>query len=127
MTEFEYTHRTRSGDKARIIGEIKDDVYPIVVAILSTAENKEYLENFTKNLKCIDGDDSEYDLIEYNPWNDVAVDTPVMVCNDPENNLWIKRHFAKFDDGLVSVWADGRTSWTTNEMFPYQYAKLAME
>ena len=109
-----------------IIGEIKDDVYPIVGAILSTAENKEYLEKFTKELKCIEGDDSVYDLIEYNPWQDVAVDTPIMVCRK-QGDIWVKRHFAKVENDHVFVWEDGRTSWTTPHMAVYKHAKLIAE
>jgi hypothetical protein len=96
MTDIIYTHRTRDGHKARIIGEIKDDVYPIVGAILLDNDTKEYVEHFTKELKCIVGDDSEYDLFEYSPWNDVKVDTPILVSNSSPH-VWVKRHFAKYE------------------------------
>ena len=125
MTDIIYTHRTRDGNKARIIGEIKDDVYPIVGAILLDNETKEYVEHFTKELKCIAGDDSEYDLFEYSPWNDVKLDTPILVSNSP--HAWVKRHFAKNQDGHIYVWEDGRTSWTTPHMVAYKYAKLPRE
>ena len=126
MTDIIYTHRTRDGNKARIIGEIKDDVYPIVGAILLDNETKEYVEHFTKELKCIAGDDSEYDLFEYNVWNDLAVDTPIMVCRK-QGDIWVKRHFAKVENDHVFVWEDGRTSWTTPHMVVYKYAKLPNE
>ena len=125
MTDNIYTHRTRDGHKARIIGEIKDDVYPIFGAILSDDENKEYVEYFTKELKCIMGDDSEDDLFEYNPWNDVKVDTPILVSNSLIS--YVNRHFAKYQDGHIYVWEDGRTSWTTPHMVEYMYAKLPNE
>lgn len=35
-------------------------------------------------------------------WSNVAVDTPVMVRNYT-NERWVKRHFAKYEDGTVCL------------------------
>lgn len=43
-------------------------------------------------------------------WSKVAVDTPVLVSND--NKEWIKRYFARYEDGNVYCWLSGKTSWT---------------
>lgn len=43
-------------------------------------------------------------------WSKVEVDTPVLVSND--NKEWIKRYFARYEDGNVYCWLNGRTSWT---------------
>ena len=59
-------------------------------------------------------------------WSKVAVDTPVLVSND--NKEWIKRYFARYEDGNVYCWLNGKTSWTaTGELSigHWNYAKLA--
>ena len=57
-------------------------------------------------------------------WNNVAVDTPILVRDD-ENKAWIREHFAKYEDGAVFAWVDGNTSWTANgEKLIWKYAKL---
>ena len=60
-------------------------------------------------------------------WSKVEVDTPILV-RDSENKEWIKRHFAKYENGLVYAWKDSRTSWTSlydYEVTAWNYAKLA--
>lgn len=60
-------------------------------------------------------------------WSKVEVDTPILV-RTVEGAEWTKRHFAKYEDGMVYVWNNGKTSWTAldNEcVTPWQYAKLA--
>ena len=57
-------------------------------------------------------------------WNKVEVDTPILVANF-EAGEWYKRYFAKFEDGKVYTWLDGRTSWNSdNETHGWKYAKL---
>ena len=56
-------------------------------------------------------------------WSEVEVDTPILVRNDGVE--WVKRHFAKYENGLVYAWKDSRTSWTTEDMTKWDYAKLA--
>ena len=43
-------------------------------------------------------------------WSKVEVDTKVLVRDRP-NDKWVKRYFAKYKDGEVYVFKDGRTSW----------------
>lgn len=60
-------------------------------------------------------------------WSKVKVDTPILV-RDYEGNKWIKRYFAKFEDGKVYAWQVGATSWTVDSKYnvnPWKYAKLA--
>ena len=60
-------------------------------------------------------------------WSKVEVDTPILV-RQVEDGEWIKRHFAKYENGLVYTWKDSRTSWTSlydNEVTGWKYAKLA--
>ena len=57
-------------------------------------------------------------------WSNVEVDTPILVKNR-EDNMWRKRHFAKYKNGNVYAWSDGQTSWTAYDMMVWKYAKLA--
>lgn len=57
-------------------------------------------------------------------WSKVKVDTPIYV-RDNENSPWLPRHFARYENGKVYVWYGGSTSFTENEDFSCNYAKLA--
>ena len=60
-------------------------------------------------------------------WSKVEVDTPILVRTD-EATQWVRRYFAKYEDGIVYVWNLGRTSWSaTNDkdVSAWPYAKLA--
>ena len=57
-------------------------------------------------------------------WNQVEVDTPILVKNS-EYEKWLKRHFAKYENGKVYAWQVGCTSWTEDIMTDWDYAKLA--
>lgn len=58
-------------------------------------------------------------------WSKVAVDTPIYI-RDSENRGWAPRYFAKYEDGVVYAWNNGKTSWTAdNETMYWKYAKLA--
>ena len=60
-------------------------------------------------------------------WSKVEVDTPILV-RDGEDEKWLKRHFAKYENGRVYVWTLERTSWTTLDdkcVMDWNYAKLA--
>lgn len=56
-------------------------------------------------------------------WSKVEVDTPILVRQD-KNGDWLKRHFAKYENGDVYVWTDGKTSWTETDKIKWKYAKL---
>ncbi len=57
-------------------------------------------------------------------WNEVEVDTPLLVRNY-KNGEWYKRYFAKYEDGKVYTWINGRTSWNETGIYAWNYAKLA--
>ena len=60
-------------------------------------------------------------------WNNIAVDTPILV-RQGEDGEWIRRHFAKYKNGIVYTWKDSRTSWTVSfdeDVTGWNYAKLA--
>ena len=56
-------------------------------------------------------------------WSKVKVNTPILV-KETENKNWIRGYFAKYEDGKVYAWSNGRTSWTTSYMVSWKYAKL---
>ena len=60
-------------------------------------------------------------------WSKVGVDTPILVrYSEDGDEEWIKRHFAKYENGKVYAWFDGCTSWSTEgHMVIWNYAKLA--
>ena len=57
-------------------------------------------------------------------WSQVEVNTPILV-RDSKNTEWVKKHFAKVENGIVYAWNNGKTSWTTEGMVDWNYAKLA--
>jgi hypothetical protein len=64
------------------------------------------------------------EYVEQVDWSKVKVDTPIYV-RDNENSPWLPRHFARYENGKVYVWYGGSTSFTENEDFSCNYAKLA--
>ena len=57
-------------------------------------------------------------------WSKVEVDTPILV-RQIKNGRWLERHFAKYENGDVYTWVDGRTSWTGAAEVKWNFAKLA--
>lgn len=51
-------------------------------------------------------------------WSKVEIDTKVLV-KDPTTNDWLKRYFAKYEDGKVFVWRWGTTSFTSDNAVTY--------
>lgn len=59
-------------------------------------------------------------------WTKVAVDTPVLVRNVDGSN-WRKRHFAKYQNGQIFTYNDGKTSWSTQRTTSWKQGKLVDE
>ena len=66
-------------------------------------------------------------------WNNIPIDTPVLVQNEG-NSLWYKRYFAKVDkDGRIYTFPNGTTSFSCSDtldalnelVIPWDIAKLA--
>ena len=58
-------------------------------------------------------------------WSKVEVDTPILV-RDAKYRRWVKRYFAKYNNGTIFAWTIGCTSRDAhNMMTPWKYAKLA--
>ena len=62
-------------------------------------------------------------------WSKIEVDTPILVrCTEDEEEEWMKRHFAKYENGVVYAWRDRYTSWTVlnnEDVTAWKYTKLA--
>lgn len=62
-------------------------------------------------------------------WSKVPVDTKIYIRSSIDND-WVGRYFAKYENGAVYAWANGRTSWTSgggDNVWPWKHAKLAEE
>ena len=55
-------------------------------------------------------------------WSKVAVDTPILV-RQTKDGEWLRRHFAKYEGGIVYTWKDSHTSWTEDCMTGWDYGK----
>ena len=57
-------------------------------------------------------------------WLKVAVDTPILV-KDSSGQRWLKRYFAKYENGSVYAWDGGKTSWNSEgHATAWELAKL---
>lgn len=58
-------------------------------------------------------------------WSKVPVDTPVLVKLYSDEK-WIRRYFAKYQNGCVYTFSNGATSWSNDEgTTSWNFAKLA--
>lgn len=91
---------------------------------------KECIFYDNNNRRCNNGAIKEWANSEYvEPpvdWSKVAVDTPILVRNS-EKEVWEKRHFAKYENGIVYAWIAGETSWSadSSNMTDWKMAKPA--
>lgn len=79
---------------------------------------------------CFTQENQQIDIGEYIgivDWSKVAVDTPILVKDDCEDE-WVKSYFASYKNGEVRAWMGGRTSFSVKnktDTFGWKYAKLA--
>ena len=70
-------------------------------------------------------DCEEYEEPEVD-WSKVEVDTPILVRDDGvATTSWLKRYFAKYENGFVYAWNGGATSRNEDCVTGWEYAKLA--
>lgn len=79
---------------------------------------------------CFTEENQQIDIAEYLgivDWSKVAVDTPILVKDDYYDK-WEKAYFAKYEDEMIYVWSNGRTSFSArnkDDTFIWDRAKLA--
>lgn len=106
-------YRTRGGHPVRIICVDREGDFPVIglknnVSILAFTETGYYYKSENPY---------SYDLIEYNPAQDLKLDQAIWVkdCNDTE---WYPRHFKGVSsNGNVECWTEGRTSHTASKEY----------
>lgn len=91
-------------DIKRYFGCSVDDIYKLSIQEVAKAL-KQYEED--RNLD----------------WSKVPVDTPVLVRI--KGGTWVKRYFARYEDGIYYTFDNGSTSWSAFMEVPYEEAKLA--
>jgi len=70
---------------------------------------------------------AELDFEEVVDWSEVPVDTKILV-RDSEDDIWERRHFAKYMKGKVLAWNKGTTSYSQKDgCVSWNYAKLYKE
>lgn len=67
----------------------------------------------------------EMDFEELINWHNESVDTKLLVSNDGE--VWKKRHYAYFKNGMVRCFEYGQTSFTGYTTDSWEYAKIYRE
>lgn len=91
------------------------------------SECKDCLFNGSDAMSCVDKRiiwaNSEY-VEPPVDWSKVAVDTPILVAYS-DIHQWVKRHFAKYENGRVYAWNHGKTSWTGEMCTVCELAKLS--
>jgi len=114
-----YTHRTWARFKARIIcTDFQHSSHPnrknlcTIAAVLDLdITGAESLVFLMQDLRKTATSPEPW-LTEYNPWQDVAIDTPVWV-RDADYQEWMPAHFAGIHrEGELCAWAGGRTIHT---------------
>lgn len=79
---------------------------------------------------CFTEENQRIDIAEYLgivDWSKVEVDTPILVKDDYDDK-WEKAYFAKYEDGMICAWNNGRTSFSARnkeDTFIWDRAKLA--
>ena len=111
--ELNKEYLTRDGSRARVICvDMKHKTNKIVALIF-----RKYGEEIVLTYE-IDGTTTYPDLklvSEYSPsWDDVAVDTPVLVWGD-EDGIRHRRYFSHYRRGIIYTFLDGKTSWSNTK------------
>ena len=96
-------------------------IYKIIDGYLHRKEEGIYYKDYTDYNFVKDVDFTPY--IPPTDWSKVEVDTKVLV-RDRDDEVWIRRHFAKYENGTIYTWNSGRTLFTSDNCVPYRQAKL---
>ena len=94
------------------------------ILTLKNVETHEYIE-FEMHLFSIINGEFEENV----DWSKVPVDTKILVSDYDDTSVWIRRYFAKYENGIVYAFSDGLTSFTIGDagVCGWKYAKLYEE
>ena len=101
------------------------DGKPVPCVSMKCSECGFYSTNYSCTHNVREWLDSEY-VAPPVDWSKVAIDTPILVRGYEEES-WKKRHFAKYENGIVYAWSAGSTSWSarmSNDITDWKFAKL---
>ena len=126
MTDPQYTHKFTShlgsGLSRCICSDFKHSSGETVKVFLCKRDERfESLDVADQNGNSLNG---LYKHVERSKWDAVPVDAPVVISG---GGLHANRHFAKFEEGLVWTWADGKTSHTTKRMVKWPTSDFNVE
>lgn len=111
MIDSTKTYKTKDGNKARFLGEVKSADYPLIFAI-THGDGYESTQSYNLNGRFYSDDElSDADLVEYNPMEDLVQDQPIYVRSTLVDE-WVPRHFAYIKEGRVWAYINGCTSFT---------------
>lgn len=103
-------YRTRNNLPVTILKtDLRDAAYP-VAAVVHFA-NHDTVVSYTIEGQYWRDKQSDHDLIEYNPAQDLVLDQPIWVHDSIEDE-WVARHFKEYKNGKVYCWPNGYTSHT---------------
>lgn len=116
MIDITKKYRTRDGKSVRILcTDMANTDYP-VVGVVKYADGKEEVETFTnEGTHYLRVNESDYDLFEVTPYDDVKIDDPVFYRCNPHSQTWLRGYFAGLNGGRPTVWVNQQTSWITKD------------
>ena len=124
------TNKEKYADKIIEIAAVSKlalkDGKPVPCVSMKCSECGFYSTNYSCTHNVREWLDSEY-VAPPVDWSKVAIDTPILVRGYEEES-WKKRHFAKYENGIVYAWSAGSTSWSarmSNDITDWKFAKLA--
>ena len=123
------TNKEKYADKIIEIAAVSKlalkDGKPVPCAEMRCSECGFLSNDYTCNHRVHEWLNSEY-VEQPVDWSKVAVDTPILV-RDSREESWRKRHFAKYENGMVCTWGYGATSWSadSDNVCDWKMAKLA--
>jgi len=124
--ELGKTYLTRASNKVRIIcTDRKSEIGAVVVGLVADGKSESMYTYYPDGNYFGENGNSSYDLVkEYSFWNDVKIDTKILV-RDYESDEWIPAYFAGYNKGFIQSFPYGATSWSSRKnKTNWKYAKL---
>ena len=122
MIEMDKKYKTRGGMSVRILATDIKDKYSVCAAVL---ENGESLCSFTKEGLFVEGEETNFDLIEVTPYDDFKEDDLCVVWGEEGAKRF--RYFSHVENGAVNCFVLGCTSYTTVDTSIWPNCRKATE